>query len=144
MTEDYQMKLPGEELAIKIFESVVKGAGVFSRPWQIKREAIAKAEAERIRLLGQEAARLQIEKIRSGELQIDENLKLISHDTDEDADGVQEIAEEYISVLRKSDISPGRLLEVEQAPWRYITFSQYGEKVIYLQGACSKWSIKLI
>lgn len=108
------MKLPGEELAIKVFDALAKGAGVFSRPWQIEREARALAKADNLKLLGQEAARRQIEQIRSGEFQLNEDLRLIPTSTTENGDEISEIADSYVSPLREISFSPARLIEAER------------------------------
>jgi hypothetical protein len=61
-----EIKIPGEKLAIKIWESLDKSAGGLLQPWQIKRVGRALTEVRAERLLVYAQARKDVEDIRAG------------------------------------------------------------------------------
>lgn len=56
---------PGEKIVLKLLDMFEKGIGVGARPWQIKRDAAARAEARRTELLAAAAAMNEAEDIRA-------------------------------------------------------------------------------
>lgn len=58
--------LPGEKLAAKVYDDVVKGLGVVTRPWVSRRDAAAKAEAARIEKLVEAQTEKDLEDIKQG------------------------------------------------------------------------------
>ena len=61
------MKLPGEKLIIKLWESIAdKGVGTLLKPWQIRREGRASIDVKREELLVLAQAELDVAAIRSG------------------------------------------------------------------------------
>jgi len=62
-----ELKAPGESLLIRLVESVEKGVGALTRPWQIRREGAARADVEVLRELKLGAARALVQRARAGE-----------------------------------------------------------------------------
>ena len=93
------MKSPGEELIIKLWESLVdKGIGGLLKPWQIRREGLAQAEVRRAELVMLADAEKQAEAIRSGRLKLaDSKYALALTDTAADEPARSPVVEATIS-----------------------------------------------
>jgi hypothetical protein len=65
--QDKIMNWPGEDLLIKLWESLAdKGVGSLLRPWQIRREGRANIDLQRYEMLALADAEREVEEIRSG------------------------------------------------------------------------------
>ena len=111
-----QFTWPGEAIIVKLIDTLSKGAGTLTKGWQIRRDAIANADAHRIMRLAEEKARQEIELVRSGELTIGSNYKLISATaptSDQEAELIEAVAEDYVTAMRAGRVSPSDLIELE-------------------------------
>lgn len=111
-----QFTWPGEAIIVKLVETLSKGAGTLTKPWQIRRDAIANADAQRIMRLAEEKARQEIELVRSGELTIGSNYKLISATettSAKETELIEAVAEDYIAAMRAGRVSPSDLIALE-------------------------------
>ena len=111
-----QINWPGENLILKLIDTLSQGAGTLTRPWQIRREAIANADAQRMLRIAEEQVRSDIQKIRAGQLTIGEKYQLISEDPTCSNNGPTkaDVADEYLEILRQQrGISPSTLLDIE-------------------------------
>ncbi|PKP79904.1 MAG: hypothetical protein CVT79_17425 [Alphaproteobacteria bacterium HGW-Alphaproteobacteria-18] len=111
-----QFTWPGETVIVKLIETLSKGAGTLTKPWQIRRDAIANADAQRIMRLAEEKARQEIDLVRSGELTISNNYKLIcaaERSSDKDAELIEAVAEDYVAAIRAGRTSPSDLIQLE-------------------------------
>jgi hypothetical protein len=101
-------------------ELAAEGCGTLSRPWMIKREALAKAigeaEARRIERLAQEQLREDIRDVRAGRKTIGQDFRLIegpgsdavaSHE-------LRQIKADYLDSLRGRGYAPQHLHELER------------------------------
>jgi hypothetical protein len=116
------MKIPGETLICRIVDVFENGVGKIARPWIIKRESLATAEAaaeaRRIDRLAEEKLKQELRDIRAGRKRFGEGLHLISASSDANASDerqIQKIGVEYLTALDQGGrLSPADLTAAER------------------------------
>src|SRR5690349_1027411 len=71
------MEAPGEKLVTRLWETVEKTIGTVFRPWVVRRESRALAEAKRDELLMLAEAEHDAEELRSGRARLGPDRRLI-------------------------------------------------------------------
>lgn len=72
------MNWPGEAVLSRLIETIEKGIGGIAKPWQIRREGKANAEARAHEMLFLAQAEKQVEAIRNGSKKLDQTGRLIA------------------------------------------------------------------
>lgn len=95
------MNFPGEQLVIKLWETVAeKGVGSLFRPWQMRREGRASIELKRDELLQIAQAERDAEKIRRGDWSLVDGhstVKLLQIHASETPTGTPDVEQELLS-----------------------------------------------
>ncbi len=109
-----------ENLAIKVFETLANGIGTTFRPlmmrWEARQTALAQADAMRITQIAQERLKQDLQLVRSGELKITSDFKLIeaASAADQEAVLIREYRESYLQSLRDTRTPYQQIVEVER------------------------------
>jgi hypothetical protein len=115
--ESVPSTFPGEALAIRVVNAFQDGIGACFRPWIVKRDAVAQAEARRIERLAQESLRQDIKDVRAGRRVIGKNYSLLNPPEASDLEKFSEIEQvksEYIMSMAQAGYDPARLVELER------------------------------
>lgn len=115
-------KLPGEQLLIRIIDSIEGVTGALLRPWLYKRDAINKAKVDvevmRIHQRGMIFLRQDFEQLRRGKKKIGPNYELIDGDgvgtTDVDLLEIEKVKQQFLEALEAQGINPKNFVEVER------------------------------
>lgn len=126
-------KLPGEQLAIKIVETVANGIGSVANPILQRRARVADARADvkalQIKVRGLELIRSELLAIHRGQKKVGDDLKLIDvfkTDNDKKEHEISELKGELLHYLEQSGINPANFIDVQ----RQINLLQISAKAI--------------